>query len=235
MKLDNDKDRAMFNKAVREGWPGLGDLVRNSDGKFSDMWEHRFFGWLLARENWLSQEPVYQWKTKVSFQWNDIDPRHIGEYGKHPTTFDYRTLYVAPPAPVSAEPVVMNDAPERIYLVIEDGGEAYSSFANAREQADLSDGIKWCEDRFSDSDVPYVRADLIAPAAPLSDAKDAERWREALMHIGAMHTDSGASRFTLRYLCPVEGSNIMKGSAAGHFTAAIDAAHGITKDDNVKS
>jgi hypothetical protein len=71
-------------------------------------------------------------------------------------------------AAVRAEPVPMKDAPARIYLVIEDGGDAYSSFADAREQANMSDGIKWCEDRFSDRDVPYVRADFIAPPAPVS-------------------------------------------------------------------
>jgi hypothetical protein len=68
----------------------------------------------------------------------------------------------------SAEPVPMKDAPARIYLVIEDGGDAYSSFADAREQANMSDGIKWCEDRFSDRDVPYVRADFTAPPAAVS-------------------------------------------------------------------
>jgi len=56
------------------------------------------------------------------------------------------------------------------------------------------------------------------------DKRDAERWREALRHIGGTHTDTGAQRFTLRYLSPVEGANIMQGSVAGHFTDAIDAA-----------
>lgn len=68
----------------------------------------------------------------------------------------------------SAEPVAMKDAPARIYLVIEDGGDAYKSFADAKKQADMSDGIMWCEDRQSGSDVPYVRADLTAPPAPVS-------------------------------------------------------------------
>lgn len=55
-------------------------------------------------------------------------------------------------------------------------------------------------------------------------AKDAERWRETLMHVGGMYTDCGAQRFTLRYLSPIESEDILKGSAAGHFTASIDAA-----------
>lgn len=71
-----------------------------------------------------------------------------------------------------AESVPMTDAPARIHLVIEDGGALYSSFAKAREQANMSDGIKWCEDRFSDSDIAYVRADLVATPAPVSENSD---------------------------------------------------------------
>lgn len=55
------------------------------------------------------------------------------------------------------------------------------------------------------------------------DMRDADRWRETLKHVGGTYTDVGAQRFTLRYLSPVEGTDIMKGSVAGHFTAAIDA------------
>lgn len=69
---------------------------------------------------------------------------------------------------------------------------------------------------------------IAAPSSPIAanseDEKDAQRWRETLLHIGGTHTDTGAQRFTLRYLSPVEGADIMRGSVAGHFTEAIDAA-----------
>lgn len=54
-------------------------------------------------------------------------------------------------------------------------------------------------------------------------ARDAARWREALMHVGGAYCSEGA-RFTLRYLPAVPESDIMKGSIAEHFTAAIDRA-----------
>ena len=62
------------------------------------------------------------------------------------------------------------------------------------------------------------------PRATADVERDAARWNETLMHIGGMYTDVGAKRFTLRYLNPVEGTDIMRGGVAGHFTAAIDAA-----------
>ena len=55
------------------------------------------------------------------------------------------------------------------------------------------------------------------------DAIDANRWRELLKHVGGTFTDTGAQRFTLRYLSPMEGANIMRGSVAGHLTTTIDA------------
>lgn len=84
------------------------------------------------------------------------------------------------------------------------------------EQRDRFNGAIWrC--------INAIRA-LKGKAAVGADAEDARRWRETLRHIGGTHTDTGAQRFTLRYLSPVEGSDIMRGSVAGHFTSAIDAA-----------
>jgi hypothetical protein len=60
-------------------------------------------------------------------------------------------------------------------------------------------------------------------APPSTDAKDAERWREALLHVGGGRADGG-QQFTLRYLTPIKGCDVMWGSAAGHFTSAIDVA-----------
>lgn len=65
----------------------------------------------------------------------------------------------------------------------------------------------------------HAPPEAVAP----SDAKDAARWRETLKHIGGCHHSDGI-RFTLRYLRPVTGANIMKGSVAQHFADAIDAA-----------
>lgn len=45
---------------------------------------------------------ILQWRTKLSHQWLDIDPRHADEYGKYPTACDYRTLYAAPQQPAPA-------------------------------------------------------------------------------------------------------------------------------------
>lgn len=67
------------------------------------------------------------------------------------------------------------------------------------------------------------RAALAAPAAQ-GDAKDAERWRGVLMHVGATVTGDIDARFTLRFLEPIEGTDLMRGGVAGHFTDAIDAA-----------
>jgi hypothetical protein len=84
------------------------------------------------------------------------------------------------------------------------------------EQRDRFNGAIWrC--------INSIRA-LKGKAAVGGDVDDARRWRETLRHIGGTHTDTGAQRFTLRYLSPVEGSDIMRGSIAGHFTTAIDAA-----------
>lgn len=69
-----------------------------------------------------------------------------------------------------------------------------------------------------ESEIARFRA---APAA--GTEKDAGRWRETLMHVGGTYTGSGV-RFTLRYLEPVADADIMRGSVAAHFTAAIDAA-----------
>lgn len=56
------------------------------------------------------------------------------------------------------------------------------------------------------------------------DAQDAARWRETLHHIGGNHSEAGLTQFTLRYLKPAPGANIMRGSVSEHFTDAIDAA-----------
>lgn len=52
--------------------------------------------------------------------------------------------------------------------------------------------------------------------------QNAERWRETLQHVGARYTGEGNRQFTLRYLKPVEGADILRGSVAEHFTQAID-------------
>lgn len=57
--------------------------------------------------------------------------------------------------------------------------------------------------------------------------EDAARWRETLMHVGAVH-HFGGQHFTLSTLPAPEGSvgfsaNLLKGSVAQHFTKAIDA------------
>lgn len=63
----------------------------------------------------------------------------------------------------------------------------------------------------------------IESAPPSSNAKDAERWRETLFHVGGRNANGG-QQFTLSFLSPIKGRDIMRGSAAGHFTDAIDAA-----------
>ncbi len=59
-----------------------------------------------------------------------------------------------------------------------------------------------------------------APQAQ-ADARDAERWREAIKHVGAEHRFS-ADRYVIRGL--EAPSNVTRGSVAGHFTKSIDAA-----------
>lgn len=60
-----------------------------------------------------------------------------------------------------------------------------------------------------------------SPATSAADAKDAERWRETLKHVGAA---PDPQRFVFRWLSAVKGADIMNGSVAQHFTEAIDAA-----------
>lgn len=62
-----------------------------------------------------------------------------------------------------------------------------------------------------------------ATSAGSLDAQDAARWRETLMHINGSYGEGGA-RFTLQWFGTLPGADIMKGSVAGHFTAAIDAS-----------
>ena len=51
--------------------------------------------------------------------------------------------------------------------------------------------------------------------------KDAERWREAVMYIGA-ENQLGAARYVIRGIdAPI---NVMRGSVSEHFTKSIDAA-----------
>lgn len=63
-----------------------------------------------------------------------------------------------------------------------------------------------------------------APAAQ-GDAKDAERWREALQYVGADRSPAlGCSYFVLRGIHSIPGTDLMRGGVAGHFTDSIDAA-----------
>lgn len=59
-----------------------------------------------------------------------------------------------------------------------------------------------------------------ADAQP-ADKLDAERWREALMRVGATSWLNGGHMFMVNLQAP---PNVMQGSVAQHFTAAIDAA-----------
>lgn len=63
----------------------------------------------------------------------------------------------------------------------------------------------------------------IEHAAADAASIDAERWREALMHVGG-EIRGGRPRFTLGYLQPIPQARIMQGSIAEHFTRTIDAA-----------
>lgn len=64
---------------------------------------------------------------------------------------------------------------------------------------------------------------LYAAPQQAQDKLDAERWREMLMRVGATRTEwvGGGHMFMVNIKPP---SNVMQGSVAQHFTAAIDAA-----------
>ena len=64
--------------------------------------------------------------------------------------------------------------------------------------------------------------------AQAEDARDAARWREALMHVGAVN-HLGGQHFTFNTLTAPPGSvpampSLMRGSVAQHFSKAIDAS-----------
>lgn len=65
---------------------------------------------------------------------------------------------------------------------------------------------------------------VYATPSPQGAAEDAARWRETLKHLHVSASGDIGARFTLRYLSPIEGVDLMRGGVAGHFTAAIDAA-----------
>lgn len=70
----------------------------------------------------------------------------------------------------------------------------------------------------------YFAAHEAAPQQA-QDKLDAERWRETLMRVGATRTEwvGGGHMFMVNIKPP---SNVMQGSVAQHFTAAIDEAIG---------
>lgn len=55
----------------------------------------------------------------------------------------------------------------------------------------------------------------------VSDARDAARWRETLMHVGAAH-HLGGQHFTLNTIRISDQMFLLKGSVAEHFTKCID-------------
>lgn len=70
-----------------------------------------------------------------------------------------------------------------------------------------------------------ARATLAAAPAAQVDAKDAERWRTVLRFVGADRSPAlGNTYFVLRGIFAAPGVDLMRGSAAGHFTDSIDAA-----------
>ena len=58
---------------------------------------------------------------------------------------------------------VPEGAPDRIYLVIEDenGSHPFASWDEAESAAQEGDGVLWCQDRQGQSDIAYVRADIV--------------------------------------------------------------------------
>lgn len=56
------------------------------------------------------------------------------------------------------------------------------------------------------------------------DKRDAERWREAIRHIGATANHALGHRFTASCLDPIPGADLMQGGISQHFTEAIDAS-----------
>lgn len=58
---------------------------------------------------------------------------------------------------------VLKGSPERIYLVIEDGNgeQPFGSFSEACKMARQEDGLIWCEDSQGQSDIAYVRSDIV--------------------------------------------------------------------------
>lgn len=94
------------------------------------------------------------------------------------------------------------------------------------EMPDISypqSGRQWL-DMYGDQRRKRVPAAPSVATVAQKDAIEAARWRETLLHIGGrLHHDLGQI-FTLNYIRPVEGANIMRGGVAEHFTNAIDSA-----------
>jgi hypothetical protein len=139
----------------------------------------------------------------------------------HENCYDLTPLYAHPPA--QPQPDISTPSTQARDMSIESGNFDRSEQLTDEEILALwHSSIKGVS--LHPEVIEFARALLSRHKASGEDKRDAERWRETLRHIGGTHTDTGAQRFTLRYLSPVEGANIMRGSVAGHFTSAIDAA-----------
>jgi hypothetical protein len=57
----------------------------------------------------------------------------------------------------TCEPAFHKDAPEKIYLQVCDDSDCEEPFCEHHD-------VTWCQDKIEDTDVPYVRADLVAQA-----------------------------------------------------------------------
>ena len=53
--------------------------------------------------------------------------------------------------------------------------------------------------------------------------RDAARWNEAVRQVGGARNVGAHDMFVFRYLKPLDGADLMRGSVAEHFTRAIDA------------
>lgn len=66
--------------------------------------------------------------------------------------------------------------------------------------------------------------DALEDADRERDRRDADRWREAIRHIGATANHALGHRFTASCLDPIPGADLMHGGISQHFTEAIDAS-----------
>lgn len=102
-------------------------------------------------------------------------------------------------------------------------GEEFELQASIRSWAEVFRITKVPDETSDDYEVEPVSIRTTTAPQAQADARDAARWREVLVHVGAGRT-RGYGGLSVEYVLrtPLTPPNVMQGSVAQHFTKSID-------------